>query len=381
MLLLSELIRKTVVTTGQNTIPLNVFQYDNDMLSDIFEESLREYEKYRPNFKRAILPLSTDGHPLPDALRVKSIRLYQPSFVEFYEPLDFRYWELTDDKRLTCVYSGLFHVEYLAQYTYDYLLANLTNINYLTTGEDKLSFYMKDDFKKGSLNISVTDINTTLTYSLTEDLSSYKLYESFFTVDINTNVLSINENVGKKLGTGSIINLSNTGGTLPTGLNNTDDYYVIKESDISIKLANTFESAFNGVYIDLTDVGTGTHKLITKISTPIVRLIGTLGEGTYNSITKKVEIDILGSREGFVNASFRTASKGVLELGVDETVFMKLFKANFMISLGLNKSILKMGNDLPWDFSLDDLVSRGEKMKETLEEKEMPDKANWWNFR
>lgn len=377
-LLLSDLVKKTVISTGQQTIPISTFGYDIETLTDVLELSIGEYEKYRPYRKRVVLPLSPEGFYMPDVIRIQNVRINNASVVEFTQPLNFRLWEFSDDKKLTTTYTGVFYVEYLAKYTFNYLDFIGIGILPITPFDDTISFTNKGSFKKGTLNISITDIVSNTTYTLSDDLGSYIALESNFTVDEINNVITITENVGKKLKTGSVVRFSSDD-TLPTELNNTNDFYLIKESDVTFKVATSYSNAFNNTSVTL-DSGTGTHTLTTKVTSPIINLVGSLGSGTYNLETNKINIDLGVSIEGSLNVSYKTQEKGIQELDTDEALFMKLFKANFMISLGLNKSILKM-DGLPWDFSIDDLVSKGEKMKESLEDKEMPDKGKWYYFR
>ena len=77
-----------------------------------------------------------------------------------------------------------------------------------------------------------------------------------FTVDIDDDTLA-SQNVYT---TGCMVKLSSDG-TLPAGLNADTTYYAIKVSDTEIKLAATLEDAKNGVAIDITDAGTGTHTI------------------------------------------------------------------------------------------------------------------------
>lgn len=60
---------------------------------------------------------------------------------------------------------------------------------------------------------------------------------------------------------GAPITFSNTGGALPTGINATTVYYVISMSSTIISVATTFNNAIQGIPINYTDAGTGTHTL------------------------------------------------------------------------------------------------------------------------
>lgn len=58
--------------------------------------------------------------------------------------------------------------------------------------------------------------------------------------------------------TGTRVRLTTTG-TLPAGLATATDYYVIRATDTTFKLATSFANARAGTQIDITDAGTGTH--------------------------------------------------------------------------------------------------------------------------
>lgn len=73
-----------------------------------------------------------------------------------------------------------------------------------------------------------------------------------FTVDATTNVLTWK---GRTPTDDEVVRLTNSGGTLPTGLSSATDYYVRDASGSTCKLALTS----GGTAIDVTGAGTGTH--------------------------------------------------------------------------------------------------------------------------
>ncbi|MGH3850697.1 MAG: head-tail connector protein [Pseudonocardiaceae bacterium] len=75
-----------------------------------------------------------------------------------------------------------------------------------------------------------------------------------FSVNATTNVITAQ---GRSLTTAETVRLSNSGGSLPAGLNAETDYYVIEASGGSGKLALTS----GGSAIDITDAGLGLHFL------------------------------------------------------------------------------------------------------------------------
>lgn len=103
----------------------------------------------------------------------------------------------------------------------------------------------------------VTSVTTTTAQATTNTLSAF----STFTADAGTDVL-----------THSNINLMpytrvqvSTTTTLPAGLSAATNYYVIKVSDLTCKLATSYTNAVAGTAIDITSAGTGTHTINTLL--------------------------------------------------------------------------------------------------------------------
>lgn len=67
-------------------------------------------------------------------------------------------------------------------------------------------------------------------------------------------------NIPSNLLTGTRVRLTTTT-TLPAGLSTGTDYYLIKASDTTFKLATSYANAVAGTQIDITDAGTGTHTI------------------------------------------------------------------------------------------------------------------------
>lgn len=78
-------------------------------------------------------------------------------------------------------------------------------------------------------------------------------------VNLTDNTITINSH---GLGTGrGILYQKNSGGTVVTGLTDDTVYYAIKVDNNTLKLATTEAYAIAGTAIDLTGLGSGTHKL------------------------------------------------------------------------------------------------------------------------
>lgn len=103
----------------------------------------------------------------------------------------------------------------------------------------------------------VTSVTTTTAQATTNTLSAF----STFTADASTDIL-----------THSNINLMpftrvqvSTTTTLPAGLSAATNYYVIKVTDTTCKLATSYANAVAGTAINITDAGTGTHTINTLL--------------------------------------------------------------------------------------------------------------------
>lgn len=103
----------------------------------------------------------------------------------------------------------------------------------------------------------VTSTTTITSQALTNTLSSF----STFTADASTDICT-HSNIN--LFPYTRVQLTTTG-TLPAGLSLATDYYVIKVTDLTIKLATSYANAVAGTAINITDAGTGTHTINTLL--------------------------------------------------------------------------------------------------------------------
>lgn len=103
----------------------------------------------------------------------------------------------------------------------------------------------------------VTTVTTTTAQATTNTLFAF----STFTADAGTDVIT-HSNI-------NLIALSkvqvSTTTTLPAGLAAATNYYVIKVSDTTCKLATSLVNAIAGTAINITDAGTGTHTINTLL--------------------------------------------------------------------------------------------------------------------
>ena len=102
----------------------------------------------------------------------------------------------------------------------------------------------------------VTSVTTTTSQSLTNTLSSFSTFTAA------TNDVCTHTNINLFPYTRVRLTTSNT---LPAGLATGTDYYVIKLTDTTCKLASSYANAVAGTAVDITDTGTGTHTINTLL--------------------------------------------------------------------------------------------------------------------
>jgi len=99
----------------------------------------------------------------------------------------------------------------------------------------------------------VTSVTTTTSQAMTNTLGQ----TSTFTADAGTDVIT---HSNYNLLTGTRLQCTTTT-TLPGGLSLATDYYLIRVTDTTAKLATSYANAIAGSAINITDAGTGTHTL------------------------------------------------------------------------------------------------------------------------
>lgn len=104
--------------------------------------------------------------------------------------------------------------------------------------------------------VRVTSVTTTTAQSVTNTLGQ----SDTFTADASTDVITFTSTASNpsNLLTGTRMRLTTTT-TLPAGLATATDYYYIRVSDSTGKLATSYANAIAGTAINITDAGTGTH--------------------------------------------------------------------------------------------------------------------------
>lgn len=135
---------------------------------------------------------------------------------------------------------------------YKYLLNNTAVTAAATTVPGQLALVDVIGFYR------VTSVTTTTAQATTNTLNQ----SDTFTVDTGTDILTYTStvNIPSNLLTGTRVRVSTTT-TLPSPLLAATDYYLIKVSDTTCKLATSYANAIAGTAIDITTTGTGTHTL------------------------------------------------------------------------------------------------------------------------
>lgn len=104
----------------------------------------------------------------------------------------------------------------------------------------------------------VTSVTTTTAQATTNTLG----FGDTFTADDTTDIITWTStaNLPSNILTGTRVRLTTTT-TLPAGLALATDYYVIKITDSTAKLATSYANAIAGTAINITSTGTGTHTM------------------------------------------------------------------------------------------------------------------------
>lgn len=104
----------------------------------------------------------------------------------------------------------------------------------------------------------VTAVTTTTAQATTNTLGQSDTFTADDTTDICTYTSVVN--IPSNILTGTRVRLTTTT-TLPAGLATATDYYVIRLSDTTFKLATSYANAIAGTAINITSTGTGTHTI------------------------------------------------------------------------------------------------------------------------
>lgn len=137
----------------------------------------------------------------------------------------------------------------------------------------------------------------------------FKNWSFTFTADDTTDILTLSS-ASSDVQTGDLVRLTTTG-TLPGGLATATDYYVIRVSDTTIKLATGQGNAYLGTTINLSSAGSGTHT-ITCLS------VAVYDNGLKTSSENSTSF----------SAAFVAASSGNMVIGANRNANADFFKGD-----------------------------------------------------
>lgn len=173
--------------------------------------------------------------------------------------------------------------------SYDSIADHISLINYYlsppTTSKGNIAFYLDRSLSGSQVFASATLLSASTIGTLNNPSLPF-IPDSIIThniIDITFTVSGSIFTVSSSPETGEVIRVSSTG-SLPTPLLVNTDYYIIKVSDTTFKVASTMQDSFDGSEITLTTAGTGTltyrqysFVIISKQQTKLVAQ--TIGEG------------------------------------------------------------------------------------------------------
>jgi len=118
-----------------------------------------------------------------------------------------------------------------------------------------------------------------------------KTFNAVTSLNISTNIITITNH---DFLTGQKVLYTAVGGAAPAGLVNNTDYYIIKITDNTFKLATTLANSLNAIAIDITAVGVGTSHILTasNFTTPVPCLEGCLTDTRTDCTFLSEDLDI-----------------------------------------------------------------------------------------
>jgi hypothetical protein len=139
-----------------------------------------------------------------------------------------------------------------------------TDPNYATPGLGQN--YQTVLYNFNELRTQSVSLNNTGSIVISTNSSTQKSFSPIGGVNLSTNEITI---TAHGFSTGTYVTYSSEGGTPVAPLTNFTGYYIIRISDNTIKLAQTYEAAIAGNAIDFSVYGTGSlHRLIPAPPSP-----------------------------------------------------------------------------------------------------------------
>ena len=121
------------------------------------------------------------------------------------------------------------------------------------------------EIEGGSPNVTDPDLTDYGTISVTDLIDKDNPFTFHFVQEFTADAASDVITCSQAYDTGSRIRVSNAGGALPGGLTAGVDYYAINIGSTTMKVATSYVNAIAGTAVNITDAGTGTHRLYADI--------------------------------------------------------------------------------------------------------------------
>lgn len=144
--------------TGQLLIPFESLKLTEDRLEKMFIKTAKKLQNKRPIRDVIFTVASPDGIKINDALTVLALKykIYE-KWDRVVAPMErSKWWFDPATRTLRTLFAAPFNVVYLREYKMGYYLIEDTPA-YCVDGEEEIEFYLKGDFKKGTLKISKGD--------------------------------------------------------------------------------------------------------------------------------------------------------------------------------------------------------------------------------
>lgn len=160
-----------------------------------------------------------------------------------------------------------------------------------------------DDFGAGdgSTTFNVPDLRSRLPIGVGTGTWSF----SFAAGDVTTGTDQITVTASDNFQLGRVIQLTNSGGALPTGLSAATNYYIIPVDSTHIKLASSLANALLGTAVDITAQGSGTNTGTGTLSARTLAEVG--GRETHTH-----SLDSAGSNESSAYALINLSANTVI---------------------------------------------------------------------
>ena len=122
MLTLEQATKDIILNNGLHVIPISVFSCNWRQLNQIFKNTVKRFQRFRPVIKEEVMPCNNiTGTIIPTALQVKSVSFYSGNMIPSQcVPLNSDEYDFDPQtKKLLAIGASNFLVRYCAEYTFE----------------------------------------------------------------------------------------------------------------------------------------------------------------------------------------------------------------------------------------------------------------------